>query len=32
VALKNGFLYTVDEDAEGLFSIAQYEIRDKLKR
>lgn len=32
VAMKNGFLYTVDEDTESLFSIAKYEIRDKLKR
>jgi hypothetical protein len=27
VALKDGYLYTVDEDAEGFFSIAKYEIR-----
>ncbi|NTV80965.1 MAG: hypothetical protein HGA24_06040 [Candidatus Aminicenantes bacterium] len=27
VALNGGYLYTVDEDAEGFFSIAKYEIR-----
>lgn len=32
VVLKNGFLYTIDEDAEGFFSIAKYEILDSGKR
>jgi hypothetical protein len=32
IVLKNGFLYTVDEDAEGFYSIAKYEILDSEKR
>ncbi|MGA2533532.1 MAG: hypothetical protein ABSG19_10905 [Candidatus Aminicenantales bacterium] len=32
VVLKDGFLYTVDEDAEGLFSIAKYKTLDPGKR
>ena len=32
IALKDGFLYTVDEDAEGFFSIAKYEVLDPGKR
>jgi hypothetical protein len=32
IVLKDGFLYTVDEDAEGFFSIGKYEILDPGKR
>ena len=32
VVLKDGFIYTVDEDAEGFFSIAKYKILDPGKR
>ncbi len=32
IVLKGGFLYTVDEDAEGFFSIGKYEILDPGKR
>jgi hypothetical protein len=32
IVLKGGFLYTVDEDAEGFFSIGKYEIFDPSKR
>lgn len=28
VVLKNGFLFSVDSDAEGYFTIAKYEILD----
>lgn len=31
IALRDGFLYTVDEDAEGFFSIGKYEILDPGK-
>jgi hypothetical protein len=32
IVLKDGFLYTVDEDAEGFFSIAKYKVQDPDKR
>jgi hypothetical protein len=31
IALKEGFLYSIDQDAEGYFSIAKYEISDPGK-
>lgn len=31
IVMKDGFLYTVDQDAEGYFSVAKYEIPDSGK-